>query len=82
MIIHYIGDNGKSNGNYYRILGVYRDNGKENGNYGSSARLHLAREDRSHLDLDRLDLDKYLPVAWAMDTLAKSACVRVREQCH
>ena len=28
-------DNGKSNGNYYSILGVYRDNGKENGSYHS-----------------------------------------------
>ena len=26
-------DNGKENGNYYSILGLYRDNGKENGNY-------------------------------------------------
>ena len=24
-------DNEKENGNYYRILGLYRDNGKENG---------------------------------------------------
>ena len=28
-------DNGKENGNYYSILGLYRDNGKENGNYYS-----------------------------------------------
>ena len=28
-------DNGKSNGNYYIILGLYRDNGKGNGNYYS-----------------------------------------------
>ena len=27
-------DNGKENGNYYSILGLYRDNGK-NGNYCS-----------------------------------------------
>ena len=26
-------DNGKENGDYYSILGLYRDNGKENGNY-------------------------------------------------
>ena len=26
-------DNGKENGNYYSILGIYGDNGKENGNY-------------------------------------------------
>ena len=24
-------DNGRENGNYYSILGLYRDNGKENG---------------------------------------------------
>ena len=29
-------DNGKENGNYYSILGLYdKDNGKENGNYCS-----------------------------------------------
>ena len=27
-----MGDNGKENGNYYVILGLYWDNGKENGN--------------------------------------------------
>ena len=27
------GDNGKENGNYYNMLGIYGDNGKENGNY-------------------------------------------------
>ena len=26
-------DNGRENGNYYGILGLYRDNGKEHGNY-------------------------------------------------
>ena len=26
-------DNGKENGNYNSILGLYRDNGKENGSY-------------------------------------------------
>ena len=29
----YIGNNGKYNGNYYSILGLYRDNGKEHGNH-------------------------------------------------
>ena len=26
-----LGDNGKQNGNYYNILGLYRDNGKQSG---------------------------------------------------
>ena len=34
------GDNGKENGNYYRILGLYWDNGKENGNYYSILGLY------------------------------------------
>ena len=32
--------NGKENGNYYSILGLYRDNGKENGNYYSILGLY------------------------------------------
>ena len=34
-IAAFSGDNGKENGNYYTILGLYRNNGKENGNYYS-----------------------------------------------
>ena len=32
--------NGKENGNYYSILGLYRGNGKENGNYYSILGLY------------------------------------------
>ena len=35
-----LGANGKENGNYYSILGLYRDNGKENGNYYSILGLY------------------------------------------
>ena len=36
----YIGVNGKENGSYYSILGLYRDNGKENGSYYSILGLY------------------------------------------
>ena len=32
-LIMYWRDDGKEDGNYSRVLGVYRDTGKENGNY-------------------------------------------------
>ena len=32
-IIVYCGNNGKENGNYYSIFGLYWENGKEHGNY-------------------------------------------------
>ena len=35
-------DNGKANGNYYSILGLYHgDNGKENGNYYSILGVYI-----------------------------------------
>ena len=33
-------DNGKENGNYNTVLGLYGDNGKENGNYNSVLGLY------------------------------------------
>ena len=33
-------DNGKENGNYCSIVGLYLDNGKENGNYCSIVGLY------------------------------------------
>ena len=39
--LHYRGYiNGKENGNYYGILGLYMGNGKENGNYNSILGLY------------------------------------------
>ena len=35
-----IWDNGKENGNYYRILRIYWDNGKEDGNYHRILRIY------------------------------------------
>ena len=39
-MIYLCGDNGKENGNYYSMLGLYWENGKENGNYYSMLGLY------------------------------------------
>ena len=42
-------DNGKENGNYYSILGLYGDNGKENGKYYSFTPVSLTLPLRTKL---------------------------------
>ena len=52
-------DNGKENGNYYIISGLYRDNGKENGDYGQELYKEATSQSSQTLKLSRLQTIRY-----------------------